>query len=68
MPRKHQTEKHKPYQYLSMCKQKQQYATEKAALETIADRELMNMSLVELSTYQCPSCNKWHLTRQKRLV
>jgi hypothetical protein len=46
---------------MSMCVNKQSYATRAEATEAGGYRPL------KLYTYQCPRCGRWHLTKAEKL-
>jgi hypothetical protein len=52
------------YDFYLPCEFKQQYKSEKEALEGAELRMLENMR-IELTVYECPVCRHWHLTRVK---
>jgi hypothetical protein len=65
MPRRNKSVKYKKTTALGVsCDQKRQYKNKAEAEKTAEYQMLVNPSL-ELSVYQCNSCFKWHLTRQK---
>ena len=45
------------------CNDKRQFLNERVAIEAAEYQMLINLNL-QLSTYQCNYCYKWHLTRQ----
>lgn len=61
MPRRHTHAPHKRYEHTAPCARKKPFNTEAEALQAIADATLHDIHL-ELKTYQCPYCNKWHLS------
>ena len=63
MPRRNKSIKHIKTVFSYDCSAKHKYTNEREAKETAEYQMLINPSL-QLSTYQCELCHKWHLTRQ----
>lgn len=61
MPRRHSIQKHTPYQHKAPCARKRAFKTEAEALQAIEN----SIATLELKVYQCPYCNKWHLSSAK---
>ncbi|MDK2899023.1 MAG: hypothetical protein PWQ10_210 [Patescibacteria group bacterium] len=47
------------------CSPKRQFANEKLANDA-AEYQMLIKNELELRTYKCNLCNKWHLTRSKK--
>ena len=62
MPRRHSNQKHTPYQHKAPCARKRGFKTEEDALLALAD----SLGMVQLKTYQCPYCAKWHLSSKEK--
>lgn len=65
------THKHRPRQYADppLCDGKRMYASEREAREIADQQELLNFGQeLELNTYRCIKCGKWHLTRVQKDV
>lgn len=58
MPRRHSNKKHIPYQHKAPCAQKRTFKTEAEALVAVEN----SVVSIQLKTYQCPYCQKWHLS------
>ena len=65
MPRRNNQIKHiRLIQPTNNCQSKRAYKNEKEAIKAAELQMLMDFKL-ELDTYKCVVCYKWHLTRRK---
>jgi len=63
MPRRNKSIKYIKTIFSYDCSDKRKYANEREAKETAEYQMLINPDL-QLATYKCELCHKWHLTRQ----
>ena len=64
MPRRHTPIRHDRFVSGAPCVRKRGFKDEDAARKAIETAELYDIRL-ELTTYQCPYCGKWHLSSAK---
>ncbi len=63
MPRRNKALKHDRFEIKNNCTTKRKFSTEQQAKKAAEHQMLLNTDL-ELSTYRCEICCKWHLTRK----
>jgi len=66
MPRRNKSIKHIKTLFSFDCAAKRKYINEREAAET-ADYQMLINPTLQLTTYQCDLCHKWHLTRQTKI-
>ena len=64
MPRRHSASKHTPFALSAPCARKKSYSNEHEAQKAAEEGSLRSPE-VELATYKCPYCGKWHLRSVK---
>lgn len=67
MPRRNNSVRHTRLNLtpIDNCSPKKKFNTQKEATNAAEYQMLINLDL-ELSTYKCDQCHKWHLTRQSK--
>lgn len=63
MPRRHKKQTYNPYRHLIACSSKRRFRN-KIDADDAAEIQMLRQPSLELSTYQCNICKKWHLTRR----
>ncbi len=68
MPRRNnrtKPSKHQPFSFGGVC-DKTQYASKQVA-DFVAQDQMIYHADINLVSYHCPTCGKWHLTSSKKI-